>query len=144
MRSSVTVDDRRARKKLNKLQSKVLTASQETTRILAHNISMLAKQLAPRYSDKTANLIGVHQQPTPKGSIARVWAKNPTPHKTSPAVDGPFNLTRWMHETRGTFRSGPRKGIKHIKSGDPTFMWSAANIVRRDKKRILENTLRGK
>lgn len=134
MRTSITVKDQKAIDKLNKLQSKVWSDSQQIATVLARNVQVLAKSLAPHWSGKTRNLIAVYQRPTPKGSIATVLARNPTANDGHTRNIKNFNLVRWMHTTG--------RGQAHIKSGDPTFMWSAAEIVRRDKKRIAEHIIK--
>lgn len=130
----VTVDSSRAMKKLNRVGTNVTTGTKEIVTELSRGIQTVAKAIAPKYSGKTARLISIYQKNTPKGASALVIAKNSTPGRK-----GGFNLPRWMHMTGGVLH-----GKQHIRSGHPQFMWEATEVVRRQKKEIIKNILRGK
>lgn len=107
-----------------------------------------AKALAPRDTGRTASFIKVFKI-TQQGELGKVQAQNPTvgmSHRRFPGMGnyvarqqlsgryaGGFNLVRWMHETGGVFQSrNPygKPGKQHIRSGDPTFMYTTTEFLR--------------
>jgi len=108
-----------------------------------------AKQIAPKWSQgtqDTAKLIRGIVSRKADGWEAIILAPNPTkggsnrffPQKS----DYPdFNLVRWMHETGGVFQSDNmfgKKGTKHIKSGDPRFMYTTRDYLNKIKKDVAQ------
>jgi hypothetical protein len=148
MKVKVTVNTKNAEWYINKKYKNAQDAAHRGNIALAENIKMLAKQLAPRYpgSGKTANLIVAYHNRGPDGTVSQVVSKNSSGRAS-------FNLPSWMHDTGGVhknhrvvrFRDGQFRMIPgtpkrpHIKSGDPQYMYTAREQVRRDKKRIFEN-----
>ena len=59
---------------------------------------------------------------------ASVIAPNPTKARSDN-----FNLVRWMHESNGMLRDR-----KHIKSGEPQFMYKTRDYLNRKKKGIAQ------
>jgi hypothetical protein len=56
-----------------------------------------------------------------------------------------FNLARWMHETDGRFKTNNpfgKAGTKHIKSGDPRFMYTTAEILNVKKKDVAKKNFK--
>jgi hypothetical protein len=140
MKVKVTVNTRNAEWYINKKYKNAKDAAHRGNIALAENVKMLAKQLAPRYpgSGKTANMIVAYHNRGADGTVSQVVAKNSSGRRN-------FNLPGWMHATGGIHRTpNPwnrnSDGIgPHIRSGDPQFMYTAREQVRRDKKRIFEN-----
>jgi hypothetical protein len=138
MKVKVTVNTRNAEWYINKKYKNAQDAAHRGNIALAENVKMIARHLAPKESGKTASLIVAYHNRGKDGTVSQVVAKNSSGRRK-------FNLPAWMHATNGEHRTpnpfnrnsggvGP-----HIKSGDPRFMWTAREQVRRDKKRIFEN-----
>jgi len=146
MKVKVTVNTRNAEWYINKKYKNAQDAAHRGNIALAENVKMIARHLAPKESGKTASLIVAYHNRGKDGTVSQVVAKN-----SSGRIS--FNLPRWMHDSNGQhprhrvvrFRDGQFRMIPgkpkrpHIKSGDPQFMWTAREQVRRDKKRIFEN-----
>ena len=128
----ITVDTRNLTKKMNKVQQSVNSGSKNTVVTLANNLRNIAKELAPKYTGKTASLIKVFVAKTSKGWQAQVISQNSTPDRIY--KKGVFNLPRWMHTSPNA------RG--HINSGDPQYMYTAANQIRYDAKDILKQNLK--
>lgn len=156
----ITIDPRRAIKKLNKVQLQITGKSEKTVRDVGEAIKTVAKTIAPKSTGKTANLIAAYYKKTPAGYAAQIVARNPTKGgrnrmSTGGRYGGNFNLVRWMHETGGIFQTDNkfllaitngrqgRAGTKHIRSGDPYFMYTAGRQAREDASRIIKNNFRG-
>jgi len=95
-----------------------------------------AKRYAPYFTGETAKRI-----------VKRFEQKTDGPQVTiliepKRLVNNNFDLVKWMHLTGGIHRSpnpwnrNPGRTGKHIRSGDPQFMYSTRNYLNKIKKGI--------
>jgi hypothetical protein len=126
------VDYRGAQRKLKRAQIEVLKAGKASVKDLATLGKAHAKSIAPYYSGKTVRLIKVFSGVRQEGPFADLVSQNSTPGRSYKG--GTFNLVRWMHNNNGIRRdSKGRFAKKHIKSGDPRYMWTTEKYLRREK-----------
>jgi lambda repressor-like predicted transcriptional regulator len=122
-------------------------AGRKTVKQLAEMGKSMAKAIAPHYSGRTAKMIIVRKKQTPEGVVAQIIAQNPTKggaHRYSEGQYRNFNLVRWMHQTKGVYQShnpfGPKP--KHIRSGDPQFMFTTRRFLNKTKKGVATGQFR--
>lgn len=126
MAAGIRVDISGAVRKLNRANKKVVTLSQKTVDSLTEMGKNRAKQIAPYYTGKTAKLIRrLPARQRKEGVSGAIIAPNPTKSRSN------FNLVKWMHKSNGILR-----GRKHIKSGEPQFMYKTSYYLEKIKRRV--------
>ncbi len=143
MVATTKVDYRKAMVKLRRLKKKLALEGNKTVDNLAALGKANAKKIAPYYTGKTAKLIRVIKTIGESGiATATIFSPNPTPNR------GGFNLVKWMHITKGKFRSnnigvikrsGGRHGHagqKHIHSGNPQYMYETTRYLKNIKTNV--------
>lgn len=135
---SISVDASRAVKKLKAYNKFIESRAKTVTRDLALLGRRYARRLAPRDTMELWRLIEVKKS---QGNQSIIVSDNPLEGgKNRMFGKGRFpnfNLVRWMHETGGVFQSDNpfgKAGTKHIKSGDPYYMFKTENYLRMKKK----------
>ena len=117
-----------AMKKLQKTKLAIIRAGKGTIGDLGRLGQAHAKLIAPKHTGKLVSLIKLFQGTNSEGPYATIVSQNPTAndgHARSPQRPN-FNLVKWMHATKGVFRSDNpwgKAGTKHITSGSPTYMY---------------------
>lgn len=142
-----TIESRKAFRKVSKTKFAAIRQGKKTVKRLAETGKQVARTIAPHYSGRTANLIIVRKKGLPNGEQARIIAQNPTKGTVNRASSGQyknFNVVRWMHQTKGYFRSpNPfSSGGRHIKSGDPQFMYTTRRFLNKIKKGVARGQFR--
>jgi hypothetical protein len=134
----------------DKVKIGVEGGSREGVKAIVDNTKMLAKFLAPKKTGNVASFIRGKVEKNAKGYTGSIVAENPTANGQNRYYPQygkypDFNLTRWMHLTGGKFKGRIPMGLKrrqHITGGDPYFMYTAAEQVRRDAKRTITNKIK--
>jgi len=124
----VSVNARRAYKKLNAAKAKIDHASKASVMTLAKAGMYKAKSIAPHYSGYTAKLIRTRTKKLNDGYESVVLSPNSTRNDGHVRRISRFNLVRWMH-TSG-------KAQKHIKSGNRQYMYETARWLRTQSGRV--------
>jgi len=129
--SKTRVDARKAFRKLVRVEKTIFIKANTTTEELAKRGKFRAREIAPYYSGKTSKYIRVIRLKTGKGDTWMIQAMNPTKSDGHVRKIQNFNLVRWMHETNGVLR-----GKKHIKSGEPQFMYKTESYLNGIKREV--------
>ena len=143
----VYVNAYKAEQKLKLLQAKLKSGAKLTVLELGNMGKAYAQSHAPVSSGRLISLIRVDKINDGSGAIIR--SVNPTlndGHKRG-YYGGPvpFDLVKWMHLTRGKWKSGPLAGRQASFSGkDPRYMYRTTEYLQRVAKRTAENNLKGK
>lgn len=134
MAQKVTVDAKKAFRKLQRTQRLILLYSKKSVENLALLGKVRAKEIAPYFSGRTAKLIRILPVRQLKDGVrASVIAPNPTLNDGHIRKIANFNLVKWMHETKGILR-----GRKHIRSGEPQFMYKTRDYLNRIKRKTAQ------
>ena len=112
--------------------------SKESAVEIAYEARDYARIIAPNFNGKTQSMIVVYSKHPNNGAQATVMAKNPTKGGNNRLYSGGkygnnFNLVKWMHETDGVFQTDNplgRAGTRHIRSGDPNFMYTTMDWLK--------------
>jgi len=112
---TVSVDVSRAVDKFKRMEQKLISEGDVTTRKLADLGKAFAASIAPRDTGKTVQ--GIVRR---KGKAVewQIVAQNMHPHASRL---GNFNLPYWMHNSPNA--------KDHIKSGDPKFMFTTRDYL---------------
>lgn len=120
--TKINVDTRRAVRKLNRVEGEVKRLSLEVVQELSVKGKDYAKQISPYQTGRTRSLIRADVYPRKWGAEGIVSATNILKDGHSRNIPN-FDLVRWMHESP--------KALDHIRSGDPLFIYSAREYIRR-------------
>ena len=112
---AVTVDAKKAYRKMRLLQQKLKEEGSLAIKEIGELGKSYARSKAPYYSGKTFRNIILRNI---TGTEVIIQARN----STAGRADG-FNLVRWMH-------TSPR-ARRHIHSGDPQFMYRTSSYLRK-------------
>jgi len=131
-RVTVTYRDR-TKAKLRRAEAAIFKESVRTSKEVANIGKLYAKSIAPIDSGTLIRLIKTLKG---KGKFEYVVvSQNPKSGRKWPSSGKykNFNLVQWMHKTGGVFRSDNpfgRAGTKHIKSGDPKYMYTTLRYLK--------------
>jgi hypothetical protein len=137
----IVIDDKRLKTKLSRIRRNVDKGAQKEVRYLANVGRDFAKGIAPKETGSLANLIQVKEVTRMGGFQAEIISKNPKSNRKYPGRGKykDFSLPLWLKETGGIFRSpNPfgKVGTRHIKSGDPGYMDTTKEFLKRFKKEL--------
>ena len=132
MTVTVTIRDR-SQKKLKLAEKKIFSQSERTAKEIADLGKYYAKSIAPTNSGYLLRLIK-----TLKGNKDfeyTIVSQNPKSNRLWPGSGKykDFNLVQWMHQTGGVFKTDNpfgKAGTKHIKSGDPKYMYTTLRYLK--------------
>lgn len=130
----ITVDAKDLFRKAQKVKRLKLIASKESINTLTELGKVRAKEIAPYFTGRTAKLIRrLPARQRKDGIQGAIIAPNPTLSDGHVRNIANFNLVKWMHETNGVLR-----GRKHIRSGEPQFMFKTRDYLNRKKKSVAQ------
>lgn len=133
MAATTKVDFRNLHKKLRKVQREVAKRGEATVQDLLKLGMHNAKKIAPFYTGRTAKLIRTYMKKKSEGSAGIIISPNSTLNDGHFRKQTNFNLVKWMHLTKGYLR-----GRKHIKSGNPQYMYETARYLKKIKKGVAQ------
>ena len=139
----IKIYDKNLLKKERKILRKAVKAGDESVETLAELGKTQARYLAPQYTGDI------------KGHIRIIWGKDSQGKTAKISVEGfkaerafgpgkyqDFDLVRWMHSTNGIFQTNNpmgRAGTKHIKTGNPQFMYRTRGYLNNIKTKIAQS-----
>jgi len=126
---TIKYDIRKAEKKLKEAKQFYTKKGEDSVNILARMGQAYAKSIVPRDTGKTANLIKVFSGTDSEGPYAKIIAQNPTANDGHFRQMKNFNLVRWMHTSP--------KAASHIRTGDERFMFTMAERMQIESKRVV-------
>jgi hypothetical protein len=115
------IDRTGALKKLLSLERDIDTGAREAVQVVGDMGKQYARMRAPYWSGRTFQNIVLMRSRSKYEAV--VIARNPTANDGHVRKIGKFNLVRWMHQSP--------KAKRHIYSGDPKFMYTTADYLRR-------------